>query len=254
MRFPWLMLFLLFLDFFLSTVATAEPTQVMVSTSTAYLNETATVEIGCSPTEPIKAWEFMVSFNPMILQADTVTLGRFFGTYSTFFSSGVIDNTNGTITKLYALILGQGNITTSGQLVYINFTTKGIGEAVVTLSGVGLCNETRYLPIAVINGSVLVSEREPPVSDWSVFLTGWNRFFGCASSVTTDTGWNTFTVITSTSHQVTGWNTFQNKRTSEPPHYTPPPKDESNHIDLMDVFIPIIMVLFIIGMIIKMLG
>lgn len=152
--------------------AADEKSEILVSSTTAFLNDTVTVEIGCDPASWIKGWELKIRFDQTRLNATSVTVGNFFEGYQQFHGNGIIDNTNGTIINVYGLIVGKtGNVSTSGTLVYVNFTAKAIGEAVVTLYDAGVCNETRYLPLFVVNGSVVISKQnntsppEPPEND-----------------------------------------------------------------------------------------
>ena len=68
------------------------------------------VDIYCVPSEPIKAYELRISFDETLVQADSVVEGNIFDNYSTFFSSGIIDNDDGTIINIFGLIIGPGNV------------------------------------------------------------------------------------------------------------------------------------------------
>ena len=66
---------------------------------------------------------------------------------------GIINNSNGQIKQTYGLILGPGNVTNSGYLAYINFTTLNIsGQSLLDLFDVGITNETAYFPNINANG------------------------------------------------------------------------------------------------------
>lgn len=135
----------------------ASEIKVSTSSCSSLINENVTVDIVCHPTTWIKGWEFTIRFNQTLLSATSVTIGGFFDGYQQFPGLGIIDNANGTITSIYNLIVGKtGNVSTNGTLVYIDFATKAIGEAAVTLYGAGVCNETQYLPLSVVNGSVSI--------------------------------------------------------------------------------------------------
>ncbi|MBE3122067.1 MAG: hypothetical protein IMZ58_07680 [Thermoplasmata archaeon] len=140
------------------------PSIVQVESRLATVGQSFTLSILCHPTEPIKGWELKVKFNKSLLSANFVYEGDFFDGYSTFAIPGIIDNTNGSIIDIYNLILGQGNVSSSGILVNINFTAVSEGYAPIEIYDVGLCNETRYLLNTVNNGFVIVlaEPEEPP--------------------------------------------------------------------------------------------
>jgi hypothetical protein len=123
------------------------------------------------PQQPVKAFELKVAFNPSILQATAVSEGDFFGSYTTFFNQGVIDNVAGTIVNVYDLIVGPGNVSNPGVLVLINFTAKSTnGVSTLRLYDVRLTNETNYISVSVSSASVTVTggssppPSEPPVT------------------------------------------------------------------------------------------
>lgn len=148
--------------------------EIRVSSSTAFIGDTVTIEVSCDPNGKfVKGWETpLVVFDATILRCDEVTCGPFFDGYQQFFISGVIDNSNGTITNVYNLIVGRtGNVSRSGQLYFINFTALKVGNTSITLPGRnGICNESVYLSLTVIEGAVNVSAKDwiqppPPVNE-----------------------------------------------------------------------------------------
>ena len=142
-------------------VKAADPTLVRISPSsqTVSAGQTFTVNVSCTPGRPIKSFEFKVSFNASLLQANTVTEGNMFQGYTTFFNAGTINNSAGTIIDVYGLILGPGTVSAPGTFVSLSFTAASAsGTSAVTLYGVGVTNETMYLPITVTNGSVILRE------------------------------------------------------------------------------------------------
>ena len=128
----WSKLFSLLASIILLTVIPAtlivtsdpfEDTQISISPASQLVSpaEDFTVSIYCVPGQPIKAYEFKLSFDSSIISANEVTEGDIFDGFSTFFNSGTINNTAGTIVNIYGLILGPGNITSPGTLVNISF-------------------------------------------------------------------------------------------------------------------------------------
>jgi hypothetical protein len=119
--------------------------------------ETFTVNVSCVPGQPIKSFEFELSFNASLLQANSVSEGDIFDGYTTFFNDGTINNTAGTIVDIYDLIVGVGTVSGSGTLVTISFTAGlTAGVSYLTLTDAGVTNATEYLPIIVSNGNVSV--------------------------------------------------------------------------------------------------
>ena len=101
------------------TIVSIEPSSQIVSPESNF-----TVNVSCAPSQPIKAFEFNLSFNASLLQVNSVTEGDIFSGYSTFFNAGIINNTAGTLVDVYGLILGAGNVSGNGSLVSINLTAK----------------------------------------------------------------------------------------------------------------------------------
>ncbi len=130
--------------------------------------ETFTVNVSCTPAQPIKAFEFKLSFDPSLLQINSVTEGDIFNGYSTFNSSAMIeiDNTAGTVVNIYGLIMGSGNVTGSGTFVIISCTAKDTtGVSSLDLYEVGVTDEAGYLNITVNDGSVTIQgtdDEDPP--------------------------------------------------------------------------------------------
>ncbi|UCF12943.1 MAG: PKD domain-containing protein [Thermoplasmatales archaeon] len=117
--------------------------------------DTFNVNVSCTPGQPIKAFEFKLSFNPLLLQANSVTEGDIFDGYPTFFNAGIIDNNIGTIVDVFGLIMGDGNVTDSGTFVTISFTAKNAsGTSSLDIYDVGVADEIGYVSIDVSDGSV----------------------------------------------------------------------------------------------------
>jgi len=136
-------------------------TQVYVSPSDQLVIKDATfnLSIYCVPSEPIKSYEFEITYDKTKIRFDNYTEGNIFDGYPTFFSpSMVIDNENGTIREVYCLIVGVGNVTNPGYLLNLSGTALNVtnGVPMVTLIDVGITNETQYLPVVVTNGRVEV--------------------------------------------------------------------------------------------------
>ena len=155
-------------------------TTIIVSASTSTINidplsktvstgESFSINVSCVPGQPIKSFEFKLSFDPSLLQINSVTEGDVFNGYSTFFSSGTIDNTAGTVVNIYNLIVGAGNVSSFGNFVIINCTAKDTaGVSTLDLYEFGITNESGFLSINVNDGSATIQEpanEDPPPGD-----------------------------------------------------------------------------------------
>ncbi len=119
--------------------------------------ETFTVNVSCVPGQPIKSFEFKLSFNASLLQVNSVSEGDIFDGYTTFFNDGTVNNTAGTIVDVYDLIVGAGTVSGSGTLVTLSFTAGlTAGVSYLTLTDVGVTNATEYLPVIVSDGNVSI--------------------------------------------------------------------------------------------------
>lgn len=129
------------------------------------------IGVYCTPTQNMKSFECSIFFDPLLLSAVTVHEGNIFSDYETFFNNGTIDNEQGTITLTYGLILGEGTIQESGYLYWVEFKAldcEGISD--ICLFNVGITNETTYLPVHVINGSVNINQNPPLITNISYEL------------------------------------------------------------------------------------
>ncbi len=115
------------------------------------------IDILCTPTQAVKAYEFQLQFDPSYLEALSVSEGDIFEGYPTFFNSGVIDNAEGVITNLFGLIVGPGNVSDPGSLVSVTFHAKSnAGLSTLSLVNVGVTNEMGYISIEKQNGVIIV--------------------------------------------------------------------------------------------------
>lgn len=161
---------LLVITFFFNSVTLLvqadEPTTIQATppSLTVTAGEIFSLNIHCVPSRPIKSFELKISFNPSLVQANSVSEGDIFNGYTTFFNSGNINNNAGLIINIYDLIIGPENVTSPGTLVTISFTAKTLsGTSSIHLYEVGVTDEIGYLPISISDGSVTVhGENQPP--------------------------------------------------------------------------------------------
>ena len=142
-----------------STVGINDTTNVSIDppSKTVSPGETFTIDVFCVPSQQIKSYELKLSFDPLLLQANSVTEGDIFDGYTTIFNTGTIDNNAGNIVNIYGLIFGSGNVSIPGTLVNISLTAKStIGFSLLNLYNVGVTNETEYVSIIVNDGNVTI--------------------------------------------------------------------------------------------------
>jgi chitodextrinase len=143
--------------------ADSTPVNINPASQTVSAGDTFVITVECLPQQPVKAFELKMSFNPSLLQATAVVEGNLFDGYMTFFNAGEIDNTAGTIIKVYNLIVGPGNVTSAGSFVTINFTARSMsGTSALNLYDVRVTNESDYIDINVVSGSVTVTGGTTP--------------------------------------------------------------------------------------------
>jgi hypothetical protein len=130
--------------------------EVKIPIRTYHVGDVVNVEVYCSPKIPIKGYEFKVKYDPQILQAIQVHEGNVFSGFLTFYSPGIINNTDGTIINIYNVVIGSGNVTLPGVLASITFQIIGSGVSSITLYDVGITNEISYFPYDVIYPSIEV--------------------------------------------------------------------------------------------------
>ena len=115
-----------------------------------------TITIFIEPGQPVKGLEGEIYFNPHVFQIINITEGDFFSPHPTYFKNGTIDNVNGTVKKLYSVILGQFNTTVNGNFVSINISAVNESYSYIILNKWGVCNETQYVGIETNNGRIIV--------------------------------------------------------------------------------------------------
>jgi hypothetical protein len=130
--------------------------QVQPSYDFVQWNQEIDVLIYAIPTQPVKAWELKFSFDPNHIQIISIDTGDFFGNSATFYSSGIIDNVNGTLINVYQLILGPGTVSEPGVILIIHCQTMGIGVSSLHLYDWGVTNETKYVELTVQDGAIQV--------------------------------------------------------------------------------------------------
>jgi len=135
---------------------TVNASEMSLPSKTVELGETFELEVYCVPSEPIKSFELELRYNPEYIEMLEVEEGDFFSGYPTFFNSG--ETENGSLKKVYDLIIGQGNITEEGTLVIITCKSLFPGDTEIHFfpDWTGVTNETMYLPLTTVNSTISI--------------------------------------------------------------------------------------------------
>ena len=139
----------------------------LIDGDSIYAGTGFTLFIEIDPAEAIAGVQFDLSFDPVLFQAGTVYEGSLFYGSSTYFNPGTVDNMNGTIKDVYAVITTPGNNAThSGEVAFVNFTAiADNGTSWFNLSNVVVGHpDGSSVPITIINSSVTII----PHTRWDV--------------------------------------------------------------------------------------
>ncbi len=159
------MLFFLVLTLVYSCILTASADSVVSispSTQEVYANQNIDIYINIEPDQAIAGAQMDISFDNNMISANNVGDEGFFeqGESMSIFIGGTVDNQQGKINGLFAVTLGQVEISTPGNFVHITFTTSNnTGNTVISLSNVMLSDsEGKIVPITIQNAQVNILE------------------------------------------------------------------------------------------------
>ena len=115
-------------------IGNAQAAQVIIYPSNKTVNqgETFSINISVDPQgTSISGAQLNILFNESVLNVNSITEGNLFkkNGANTFFNSGVIINSNGTVKNIFGLIIGPNNISTLDTFAIVNFTAIGRSEA-----------------------------------------------------------------------------------------------------------------------------
>ena len=159
-------LILLFVVFICTNVVgmASAQTLVSISPSTQQIDEgqNFVISIYVEPDAPASGAQFNLQFDSSLVNVVSITEGDLLNQdgASTIFSSGTIDNSQGTVTDVYALILGKSNVTSSSIFANIDLVALNkSGTCTFEMSNVVISNsEGQSLPITVINGNADIGD------------------------------------------------------------------------------------------------
>ena len=138
------------------------PDSVFIYPTTIYtdLDSEFTVTVMANVASYIKGWECEVEYDNTelyLIKAEIST--DLFGDSSTFSSPNIlIDRTNGMVTRLYAVLLGEDwMVRRSGSLFNLTFVTDIYGTARINLKNCYLYNLTSAIPTKVTNATIIIT-------------------------------------------------------------------------------------------------
>ncbi|AKB29746.1 Cell surface protein [Methanosarcina siciliae T4/M] len=127
-------------------------------------NESFTINIYIEPDTPISGVQFDFIFNSSLVNVNNIQEKKALSQTgaTTIFNAGSIDNSKGTVTGVYSLILGKNTATEPGTLSAINLVSNGLpGVCKLQLSNVIVSNSSgKAVPVTIVNGSVNVGDAE----------------------------------------------------------------------------------------------
>lgn len=130
---------------------------------------------------PIAGAQLDLSFDRSILKINSVSEGNLFkqNGASTFFKSGNINNSTGSVTNIFDTIIGKSNISTPGTFIIINITAIGSsGTSGMNLSNVKISDLNGYpFALNVTNASVRINNPHVLVAFWNKIVEEVNNFF-----------------------------------------------------------------------------
>lgn len=140
---------------------------------------TINLDVTVSGVADLASYQFDVGFNPLLVQAISVTEGPFLPTAGpTLFIPGFIDNTGGTVSFNAGALVGFGpGATGNGVLVSMAFLALAPGTADFSLLS-PLLYDSIPNPIDVSTSGVTVSIEEAEVPEPASWLTAALALFG----------------------------------------------------------------------------
>ncbi len=146
--------------------AYAAEVAVIPSTQIITPGETFNMNVSINPQgTAIAGAQLGIAFNRSLIRVNSITEGNLFkqSGANTFFNSGIINNSTGTVINIFNAIIGRNNISTQGTFIIINATAIGTsGITGVNLSNVKISDPNgNPVGLNVTNGSARLNS--PPL-------------------------------------------------------------------------------------------
>jgi hypothetical protein len=147
--------------FLLPDIISSPPAQVSVlpSNKIVELGETFELAVQIYPMDSyIAGAQLNIAFNRDLLNVNKITEGNLFkqNGANTIFNSGVLDNSNGTVTNIYCAIMGKSNVSNPGTIIMINLTViNSTGSSGINISNVLISDpDGHFIAVNVTNGTI----------------------------------------------------------------------------------------------------
>ncbi len=163
-RYSILLLFSLLLISLNIVGTTSADIQVSISPSTLQVDEGQgfTLSVYVEPDVPISGCQFNLHFDSSLVNVTSVSEGDLLNQdgANTIFDPGSIDNTQGTVINVFAVILGKSNVSTPG--VFANISLVALNQSGICtfeMFNVVISNSTGHaLPVILNNGNVAIGD------------------------------------------------------------------------------------------------
>jgi hypothetical protein len=147
---------------FLVGQASAADVIVIPSTMTVFQGETFNLNILIDPKgTAIAGTHLNIRFNKSVININSIIEGNLFkqNRANTFFNSGTINNSLGTVVSIYNMVLGPYSVSTSGTFIIINATAVGVsGASGINLSNVMVSDPNgQAIALNLMNGNVNIN-------------------------------------------------------------------------------------------------
>jgi hypothetical protein len=152
------------------------PTLSVVATPNAVVvGAPLTLNVLINGIADLYAYQFSLAYDPALLQLNSVNEGPFLvNTSPTFFDGGSINNGAGTVSFVFATLIGAvPGVTGGGTLASLQFTTVAAGVSALTFSDVLLLNSAQAdITVTALNGSVQLTAAVPEPASYALFALG----------------------------------------------------------------------------------
>ena len=164
MRYSILLLFSLLLISLNIVGTTSADIQASISPSTLQVEEGQgfTLSVYIEPDAPISGCQFNLHFDSSLVNVTSVSEGNLLNQNGadTIFSPGSIDNSQGTVINVFAVILGKSNVSTPG--IFANISLVALNQSGICtfeLFNVVISNSTGHaLSVILNNGNVAIGD------------------------------------------------------------------------------------------------
>jgi hypothetical protein len=152
----------LFVMIMLTGQAIAADVKVIPSSYIATGGETFEMKITIDPQgAAIAGAQLNIAFDPSNIRINDISDGNFLkqNGAGTLFSTGIIDNSAGTVINIFGVVIGRTSVSAPGTFIIIKATAVGSsGTSGITISNVKISSsDAQPVPQVVYNGSITIN-------------------------------------------------------------------------------------------------